>query len=82
MTLGEFYTFGAKQNCCSLWSTGQCPVPWLEHHANRRLSGFLSAHPLKITELFGETTEREIGLHLFLYKFWWLNCRTQINWTN
>jgi hypothetical protein len=27
-------------------------------------------------------TEREIGLHLFLYEFWWLNCPTQINWTN
>jgi Na+/H+-dicarboxylate symporter len=26
--------------------------------------------------------EREIGLHLFLYEFWWLNCPTQINWTN
>jgi hypothetical protein len=24
-------------------------------------------------------TEREIGLHLFLYGFWWLNCPTQIN---
>jgi hypothetical protein len=22
--------------------------------------------------------EREIGLHLFLYEFWWLNCSTQI----
>jgi hypothetical protein len=22
--------------------------------------------------------EREIGLHLFLHKFWWLNCPTQI----
>jgi hypothetical protein len=21
--------------------------------------------------------EREIGLHLFLYEFWWLNCPTQ-----
>jgi hypothetical protein len=27
-------------------------------------------------------SEREIGLHLFLYEFWWLNCPTQINWTN
>jgi hypothetical protein len=26
--------------------------------------------------------KREIGLHLFLYEFWWLNCPTQINWTN
>jgi hypothetical protein len=26
--------------------------------------------------------EREIGLHLFLYEFWWLNYPTQINWTN
>jgi hypothetical protein len=26
--------------------------------------------------------EREIGLHIFLYEFWWLNCPTQINWTN
>jgi hypothetical protein len=26
--------------------------------------------------------EREIGLHLFLYEFWWLNCPIQINWTN
>jgi hypothetical protein len=26
--------------------------------------------------------EREIGLHLFLYEFWWLICPTQINWTN
>jgi hypothetical protein len=23
--------------------------------------------------------EREIGLHLFLYEFWWLNCSTQTN---
>jgi hypothetical protein len=23
-------------------------------------------------------SEREIGLHLFLNKFWWLNCPTQI----
>jgi hypothetical protein len=23
-------------------------------------------------------SEREIGLHLFLYEFWWLNCPTQI----
>jgi hypothetical protein len=22
--------------------------------------------------------EREIGLHLFLNRFWWLNCLTQI----
>jgi hypothetical protein len=29
-----------------------------------------------------EVDEREIGLHLFLYEFWWLNCPTQINWTN
>jgi hypothetical protein len=27
-------------------------------------------------------TEREIGLHLFLYEFWWLNYPTQINWAN
>jgi hypothetical protein len=26
----------------------------------------------------GSLIEREIGLHLFLYKFWWLNCPTQI----
>jgi hypothetical protein len=26
--------------------------------------------------------EREIGLNLFLYEFWWLNCPIQINWTN
>jgi hypothetical protein len=26
--------------------------------------------------------ERKIGLHLLLYEFWWLNCPTQINWTN
>jgi hypothetical protein len=26
--------------------------------------------------------ESKIGLHLFLYEFWWLNCPTQINWTN
>jgi hypothetical protein len=30
----------------------------------------------------GGVCEREIGLHLFLYEFWWLNCPTQINWTN
>jgi hypothetical protein len=28
------------------------------------------------------SSEREIGLHLFLYEFWWLNFPTQINWTN
>jgi hypothetical protein len=22
--------------------------------------------------------EREIGLHLFLYEIWWLNCPTQV----
>jgi hypothetical protein len=29
-----------------------------------------------------EGPEREIGLYLFLYEFCWLNCPTQINWTN
>jgi hypothetical protein len=31
--------------------------------------------------LYGRS-EREICLHLFLYEFWWLNCPTEINWTN
>jgi hypothetical protein len=26
--------------------------------------------------------QRELGLHLFPKWFWWLNCPTQINWTN
>jgi hypothetical protein len=53
MTLGEFYSVGAKQNWCSLRRTGQCPVPWPEQLANWLLSGFLSAHPLKIIGLSG-----------------------------
>jgi hypothetical protein len=56
MALGEFYTFGAKQNCYNLQRTGQCSVPWLEHLANWLLSGFISARPLKITGLSGKTT--------------------------
>ena len=26
MTLGQFYKFGAKPNCCSLWRTGLSDV--------------------------------------------------------
>jgi hypothetical protein len=37
-------------------------------------------HP--VDQILGDISEREIGLHLFLYEFWWLNCPTQINWTN
>jgi hypothetical protein len=36
--------------------TPDCPVPWLEHSANWLLLGFLSAPPLTITRLSGETT--------------------------
>jgi hypothetical protein len=25
-----------------------------------------------------EAAEREIGLHLFLYEFWWLNCQHKL----
>jgi hypothetical protein len=64
MTVGQFYKFGANRfggasgaPDCPV-CTGQCPVPWLEHSANWPLSGFLSAHPLKIIGLYGETIEQ------------------------
>jgi hypothetical protein len=58
MTLGEFYTVGAKQNWCSLWRTGHCPVctghvRCLEPSTNWSLSDFLSARPLKFIGLSG-----------------------------
>jgi hypothetical protein len=52
-TLGEFYSVGAKQNCCSLWRTGHYPVPRLDPFANWPLSGFLRARPLKFIGLSG-----------------------------
>jgi hypothetical protein len=58
MTLGEFYTFGAKQNCYNLWRNGHYSVHWLEHSTNRPLSEILCAHPLKFTGLFGEPLEQ------------------------
>jgi hypothetical protein len=53
ITLGEFHMVGAKQNWCSLWRTGHCPVPRLETSANWPLSGFLRARPLKTNGLYG-----------------------------
>jgi hypothetical protein len=43
------------------------------------IASALQAHSEVISKII---IEREIGLHLFLYEFWWLNCPTQINWTN
>jgi hypothetical protein len=43
----------SKTDWCSLWSTGHYPVPRLETSVNWSLSGFLSAHPLKIIGLSG-----------------------------
>jgi hypothetical protein len=34
--------------------------------------------PNNIPSHIVDISEREIGLHLFLYEFWWLNCPTQI----
>jgi hypothetical protein len=58
MTLGEFYTVGAKQNWCSLWRTKHCPVctrhvRCLVPSTNWPLSDFLSARPLKFIGLSG-----------------------------
>jgi hypothetical protein len=63
--LGEFYSFKAKQDCCSLWRTEQCPVctghclvPWLKHSTNWPLLGILGVRPLKFTELSSERTSK------------------------
>jgi hypothetical protein len=47
--------------CCSLWHTRHCPMPWLEHIANWLLSGFLSAHPLKIIGLSSVPPDCPVG---------------------
>jgi hypothetical protein len=53
MTLGDFYSVGAKHNWCSLRRTEHFPVPRLEPSANWPLSGFLSARSLKFIGLSG-----------------------------
>jgi hypothetical protein len=55
-------------------------------NAPKRLSNFVKGKAPMAQDNKGyilyPAGEREIGLHLFLYEFWWLNCPTQINWTN
>jgi hypothetical protein len=43
--LGNSTKFGAYKIWCSLWRTGQCPVPQVAALANWPLSGFLKSSP-------------------------------------